>query len=389
MNPHRTSIIVAALICTTLTACRAPQSKSQIAYFPDDPARARVVHLVSFNSLSEITPPKATFLDALRGPLGGPFIQTPAGIDYRDNHLYICDTGSNVLHDWNLESGSARIIGARGTATLAKPVDVAVDESGHIFVADTLRGEVLGYDPQGRNILKFQTVPPPLPPVDPLEELEDKLPPPPERDQQFQPAALAVDNKRLYIADIASHYVYIINPQTGETYETVGGAGDDKGKLYYPTGIDVASQSNSNGQADIYVSEMMNARVQRFSPTLAPILTMGQPGDRYGDMGKPRHIACAPDNILFVADPEFCRIHIFNTQGQLLLIIGGDEHPSAAFTPGATPMPVGICIANTLPLHLRSLVPHHFQPSYYLFSTNTVGEKRINLFAIGQSKPEM
>ena len=52
-------------------------------------------------------------------------MKTPAGIAYNDGHLYVCDTGRGVVHDWDLGTGAARCFGAAGETVLAKPVAVA------------------------------------------------------------------------------------------------------------------------------------------------------------------------------------------------------------------------------------------------------------------------
>ena len=49
-------------------------------------------------------------------------------------------------------------------------------------------------------------------------------------------------------------------------------------------------------------------------------------------------------------------------------------------------LPFGVAVAESLPEDLESLVPADFDAQYYLFVTNTVGAKRINLFAIGKQR---
>jgi hypothetical protein len=54
--------------------------------------------------------------------------------------------------------------------------------------------------------------------------------------------------------------------------------------------------------------------------------------------------------------------------------------------PGGTPLPVGVAIAPTLPDRLASLVPADFNARYFLFVSNSVGSRRISLFAIGERR---
>ncbi len=63
------------------------------------------------------------------------------------------------------------------------------------------------------------------------------------------------------------------------------------------------------------------------------------------------------------------------------LVSGGGREDQ----PGSTPMPVGVAITSKLPDRLGSLVPANFQPAYFLFVTNTIGTKRISLFALGSA----
>jgi hypothetical protein len=107
----------------------------------------------------------------------------------------------------------------------------------------------------------------------------------------------------------------------------------------------------------------------------------GQPGDRYGDLGKPKHVALGPDGTILIADAEFAHVHLFDDAGRFLMLLGG---PDASI--GATPMPLGVAVANTVPDPIARLVPADFRADYFLFVTNTLGAARINLFAIGSPR---
>ncbi len=48
-------------------------------------------------------------------------------------------------------------------------------------------------------------------------------------------------------------------------------------------------------------------------------------------------------------------------------------------------MPAGVPVAPTLPEKHASLVPTGFDAGYFLFTTNTIGTKRISLFAVGST----
>jgi len=343
-----------ALATLATTGCIAPAPTAQLIYYPQPGPAARAVHLVSFNALGDLVPKTAAFVYLITGGGASPFVRTPAGIDFRNDHLYICDTGSGVVHDWNLATGSARTIGASHDGSLITPVDVAVDDAGTIFVADTGVNQVVAYDVAGS--LKHKIVPADA--------------------KTYRPVALAVHADKLYVTDVARHRVDVFDASTGAPLDSFGKPGSATGSLYYPTGI----ATNAAGQA--IVSEMMNSRVQVFDENGQVMQTFGQPGNRYGDMGKPKHVTVAPDGVIFVADAEFQRIHLFDDQGRLLMLLGGSKPET-----NETLMPLGVAIAASLPSPVADLVPDGFSASYFLFVTSSTGDKRISLYAIGKQRP--
>lgn len=343
-------VLFAAVLSFGLAGCASAPITADPVYFPPPPARAHAVHLKSFNRLNELVPTNVSFRDTLRGRSFSPFVSTPAGIAYRNGHLYICDTDFNVVHDWDLTTGTARRIGLRQDSTLGKPVAVAVDHEGSVFVADTGRGEVVVFDGTGVRV--------------------DSLRPPGQ--ENYRPVALAEQEGQILVADVGAHMIDVFSVGDRKHVASFGGVGSKLGQFYFPMGIAV----DSTGR--ILVSDSMNSRVQFFGDGYQFMLSMGKAGNRYGDMGKPRHVAVGPDGVIFVADVEFRHVHLFNAKGQLLMLLGGPEDE-----PGGTPMPVGVAVAESVPHRVASLVPDDFEADYFLFVSNTIGSKCISLYAVG------
>ena len=236
---------------------------------------------------------------------------------------------------------------------LAKPVAVAVDDAGTAYVADTGRSEVVVFDSAGASTRRVR---------------------PPDR-EHYRPVAVAVHGSTLYVADIAAHKIDMFSTADGRHLGAFGQVGGEPGELYFPAGV----ATNTNG--DVFVSDMMNARVQVFDAAREPTLSFGRPGNRYGDMGKPKHLTVGPDGTVLIADAEFAHIHLFNSRGQLLMLVGSPQDK-----PGGTPMPLGIAAARTLPEAISSLVPEDFQVDYYFFVSNAIGAKRMSVFAVGSAR---
>lgn len=361
-NPVRCACnLLRALLCLFIfsTGCASPQWTAEPVYFPSPPNPPHVVYLKSFNSLDAVAPLRPTFGDLLRGQPIRPYVETPAGIAYQDGHLYICDTGLRTVHDWDLATGEAKRLGTNSETALVTPVAVAVDQRGNVFVADTGRGEVLSFDaaPASRSTRAAG--------------LTFKLP----GHDAYRPVALAVRGEDLFVADLAGAQIDVFSTTDGHPTRSITTSSAGANQQFFPMGVAV----DATGQA--LVSDMMGGRVLVFGSDPTPTLTIGQRGDRYGDLGQPRHLAVGPDGVIFVADAEFGHVHLFNGQGQLLMLLGGQQDQ-----PGQTPLPVGLAIASALPNRLASLVPADFDARYFLFVSNSVGSRRISLFAVGEKR---
>ncbi len=330
--PLSAAILAASSVLAT--GCASKVVTADAVYFPPPPAPAHVVHLKSFNRLADLVPRRPTLADVFRGGSVSPYVSKPAGVAYRDGHLYICDTGLGVVHDWDLASGVAGRLGQSGETVLKEPVAVCVDDQGMVFVADRGRGEVVGFDSAGNEGLRFK----------------------PQDGGEYKPVAVAVRQGRLYVADLAGLLIDVFSTEDATRLSSFT-AGSAPGSQALPIGLAVDDSGH------VYVTDLIGGRVLVFGQDHAFIRAIGQRGDRYGDLGQPRHL------------------HLFNSEGQLLMLAGSPED-----RPGGTPMPVGSAVAPALPDRLASLVPTDFAARYYLFMTNGFGSKRISLFAVGESR---
>jgi DNA-binding beta-propeller fold protein YncE len=345
-------VLLAGLIAAG--GCRAPQAQREFVFFPPPPAPARVVHLQSFSALDELVRPKRSWLDALRGGTLSAGVVTPAGLAYRDGTLYVCDIGAGVVHAWDLGTGATRTIGGSLSAPLKKPVGVCLDDTGRVFIADVERAEVVVCAPDGSQIWRLGAP----------------------GDGAWKPVAVAAGGGRIYAADALAHRVCVFDSDSEDLLATIGSAGSGDGQFYFPTGVALDAERR------LYVSDTFNGRVSVFDDFHAPLHTIGQPGDRYGDLGSPRQLAVSDSGIIAIADPQFAHVHLFNLEGALLMLLGGPGEGA-----GRTPLPVGVAWANDLPEALRrDLLPDGFEATGFLFVSNTIGPRRISLYAVGAAR---
>ena len=333
--------------------CAPSAVRVEPVYFPPPPNPPHVVHLVSFNSLSDVVPARRSWVDFFRGVAPSPHVRTPAGITFCNGCLYLCDTGVNVVHRWDPAGGKAATFGLDCEPALVKPVDVAVDEAGTVYVADTGLAETIAFDADGTVLRRFK----------------------PKDREPYRPVAVAVHGSQLYVADVAAHRVDVFSTRDDRAPGSFGGIGGDPGRFFFPMDVAVGDDGA------VFVADMMNSRVQVFDAQNEPVLSFGQPGNRYGDLGKPKRLAVGPDGVVFVADVDFAHVHVFDRRGRLLMLFGGPGDG-----PGSTPMPTGVAVARALPPELASVVPDDFLAHYFLFVSNAVGTRRISLYAVGTAR---
>lgn len=340
--------LLAAILA--LAGCGPAEVRPQWVYFPQPPDPPRVVHVISFNRLNELAPPAVSWVEALRGIQPGPWVGTPSGIAWGSDALYICDIHSNHVQVWPMDgSGRARWLGGEGE--LRKPVGVAVDDGGTVFVADSEAGRVSAFTPAG--------------------QLSHRYRPPGERD--YRPVAVAVRGGELYVADQAGQCIDVYSTATRGLLRSFGRPGTGPGELYYPAGVAVGDTGR------VYVSDTLNGRVQVFDAQGSFISSIGRRGDRPALMGQPKGIALAPGGVVIVADAALQHVHLFNGDGRLLLLLGGPHD-----NPGGTPLPNGVAVSPRFPDSLRPLLPPDFHADYAVWVSDTTGTQRLSLFAVGE-----
>ncbi len=331
--------------------CASGRITADAVYFPSSGTSARVCHLKSFNRIDDVVAIEPTFVEMIRGERFASRVESPGGIAAHGNQLYICDTEQAVVHVWDLSTGHTDRLGQTGEVLLGTPVDVAVGADGTVFVADTGRGEVVVFGRDGSGPSRLRTSGGGL----------------------FRPVSVAWSLGKLLVCDLESASIVVFDVGTGSVAATFT-LSDKTGDAVMPMGVAVGSAG------EILVTDAMGGRVIVLSEAGELVRTMSQRGDRIGDMGHPKHLDMSDDGTVFVADAEFARVHLYNGAGELLMLLGG-----AGDRIGGTPMPFGVAVVDDSSA-LRRLVPVDFGAKYFVAVTNSLGSKRVSLFAVGEGR---
>jgi sugar lactone lactonase YvrE len=174
----------------------------------------------------------------LLGKLGTKFgLYRPRGIDIHNGSLYIADTGGNRVMVISTDGELRAIIGEAGSGPgqFNQPTDVAVDDAGNIYVADTYNLRLQKLDSLGRYILEW-----PIP-----------------RANTFDGPHIAIWKGIIYVTDPEGHMVAAYNVE-GELIGEWGGAGEGPGQFNKPVGLAVDAEGR------VYIADAYNHRVQKF-----------------------------------------------------------------------------------------------------------------------------
>ncbi len=221
--------------------------------------------------------------------------QKPMGVavDFY-GRIFVTDVADATVKVFNANGKKVGTLGGRGEnpGQFVYPNCITVDNQDRILVGDFKKGSIEIFNRKG----KYQTT-------------WDKN----SLGTDISPLALAVDDKdNVYVADRSGKVVIISSK--GKVLHQFGKPGALKGYLSYPNGIAVAK----NG--DIYVSDSGNKRIQIFTATGKFKKVLAPP---QFDVAYPRGIALDGHGRLFVADLFRHKVAIFNKRLQKTFELGG------------------------------------------------------------------
>lgn len=157
------------------------------------------------------------------------------------------------------------------------------------------------------------------------------------RDEVARPAGLAIDRARgrLLVVDgghsgePGGHQIRVYD-LSGSALLTIGNRGDRDGEMNFPTYVAV------DDQGSVYVTDTGNARVQIFDAEGKFVRKFGKRGDRLGDFARPKGLALDTFGNVYITDAHWGAVGIFNQMGELLLPFGGKAIAAGRFqSPGA------------------------------------------------------
>ncbi len=196
----------------------------------------------------------------------------------------------------------AKVFGSPGVddGEFSSPTAIALDNDGHIYVADTDNHSIQKFDKDGTFLARWGSEPSS------------------EEGAFYYPRGLATDSDgNVYVADSGNNRVQKFDPD-GNVLRAWGNfgfawRGADMGMFDVPWGVATDKEGN------LYVSDTSNARIQKFQSDGTPLLKWGRDGSFDGAFFYPRGLVVDFVGNIFVADEGNHRIQKFDARGSFLL----------------------------------------------------------------------
>jgi DNA-binding beta-propeller fold protein YncE len=309
----------AALAVAACATTPALPVKEEVLVYPPSPDQPRYYYERTIYGSGDVY--EQTGMDRLRQFATGENelsrgLSKPFDVVAVRGRIYVGDTVSRKVHVFDYTAKQYSAFGTEGIGKLAKPLGMAADATGRIYVCDGTAKRILVYDADG-NYLKSIAG----------------------GDHVKRPSGVAVNaaGTRIYVVDTggvktSEHAVRVFDGDGNHLFD-IGVRGIEPGQFNLPLTADVGPDGK------LYVTDAGNFRVQVFSPDGEFLSAFGSLGRGPGQFSHPKGIAVDHTGKVFVADTGFGNFQIFDGEGRILMFIGDRDERGG---PGKFLLPAGI-----------------------------------------------
>lgn len=299
---HRISLLTSSLLLISCSQLDTKDSSVKREYWPALPETPRYKHEATFYNTDdiEVKNENERLKEIFVGKAAAKYkLKRPLSIAVKKGVIYINDAESSIIHAFDMPRRRYFQFGFRFEGKLVKPIDIAVDSKGLVYVTDRALNAVVVYDKYGLYQKRFD-----------LKGITTQL------------AGITTDAQGNFIyvvdrggIDSENHQIIKLD-KAGKVIKRIGKRGKKPGEFNLP--MDAALGSNNI----LYVLDSGNFRIQAFDQQGNYLYSWGKAGNGFGLFGRPRSIATDQENNVYVSDAQFGNIQIFNAEGELLMHIG-------------------------------------------------------------------
>lgn len=337
-----------------LSACAGQKKAQGPVFFPPAPNLPRIQYLTGITSSQDVEG-AASSLSLLS--FGGadqkklrPIIK-PYGVAAAKGKIYVADIAGQVLIIDLPNKSFEKLKGDNGVGKLKKPINLAVDAQGFLYVADNGRKEVLVYDAQGEFVRSVG------------------------RDFDLTPGSVAVDEDRIYILDVRKGFIQVVDRVSFERVKEIGKNDDPAQSLSLPISMAL------DGKGVLHVTNAGTGKVMSFDRDGHFLSSFGQMGDGFGQFSRPKGIAADQNGNLMVVDAAFQNVQVLTDKGRVLMFFGGAEGAI-----GGMNLPAGITTSSDNMEYYQKLADKNFELEQIVLVVNQFGNPKIGIYGFGKQK---
>ncbi len=242
----------------------------------------------------------------------------PFDIAVHRGRLFVTDSARRLIHVLDFMENKSFQFGDRDDGgDVDKPLGIAADRNGHIYVCDATKKSIMVFNRDGDFIKHIGT-----------------------RENFDRPAGVDVspDGTQLFVVDTGGvdsrkHRIVVFDVESGEHVKDLSMRGTGEGELNLPRDVKLGPDGL------LYVTDGGNFRVQVFDQEGEYVRAWGKPGKRFGQFSRPKGISIDPQGNIYAVDAAFGNFQIFTPEGRLLLFVGDR---STTQEPGKFMLPAGI-----------------------------------------------
>jgi hypothetical protein len=367
IGTHRTLLVFASLFlllsvmlsgCATPDVCKyAPEIPM---FFPPAPDEPHIQFLTGITSMDDIGEGKKGGGFSLFKTKKAEVIKTIGkayGIETFNGKIYVAEGMNGRIGILDPKRGTFDSPSGMSTPPgIPKyPVNSTLDDEGNLYVADTIRKEILVYDKAGNFKAALQ--------------------------EKFDPKSKIVDLKvydgKLYALDLGASRIRVLDRKTGEQTAEMGYIEQPNQSVRLPSNFAMDATGN------MFVTNIGNNLVSKYDRDGHFLGSFGGSGDTVGKFIKPKGIALGPEGFIYVVDGGGNVVQVFDQKFRLLTYFGTPGLPA-----GSLSSPTGIAITTDNLDYFQKFAAPGFKMEYLILVVNQFGQEfcvpRISVYGFGQ-----
>ena len=361
-------ILLACLLLSTLllTGCASDNTCKYIPdkpiFFPPAPDEPHIQFLTGINSTDDIggEKKKSTFSLVVTGKEQADVVKKLGkayGITAHKGKIYTAEGMFKKISIVDPVNGTIETLDGTKTpkGALAYPVNTAFDDDDNLYVADTVRREIVVFDAKGNFKGAFGKG------IDPKSKFTD----------------VKVFDGKIFALDLGTSRIRVLDRTTGEQLVEFGYSEKPNQSLRFPGNF------SQDPDGNIFTTNIGNNMVMKHDRDGNFLGSFGGTGDQFGMFSKPKGITLDKQKNIYVVDGGTNLVQLFDEKFRLLTLFGWPGLPY-----GSLNGPTGIAVSYENLGYFQKYAAPRFKLEAVIYVISQFGQEfcipRISVYGIGQ-----